>query len=178
MAELPKDKPSVTRFFYCVEIIQEARISQADWPEREEMAMKVREIMHKDVVSVLPTATIHDAALKMKEENVGSILILDDNRSLKGIVTDRDLSLAVAADFKDPKKTYASDVMTKEPITIDANADIDFAVRMMKEGKVHRLPVCENSRVVGLLSTADVAAEIKGELDNFFGLEEALAKTH
>jgi len=140
--------------------------------------MKVRELMHKDVVTVLPTATLHDAALKMREQNVGSILIVEEDRSLKGIVTDRDLSLAVAADFKDPKTTHASEIMTKEPVTIEANDDVDSALKMMREGKIHRLPVCEESKIVGLLSTADVAGELKEEMDNFFGLEETLAKTH
>jgi CBS domain-containing protein len=140
--------------------------------------MKVRKIMHKDLVTILPTATIHDAALKMKEQNVDTILIVEEDNRLKGIVTDRDLSLAVAADFKDPKTTYASDIMAKNPFTIDSEADTDFALRVMNEKKIHRLPVCENTKVVGLLSTADLATELKEELDNFFGLEEAFVKTH
>ena len=140
--------------------------------------MKVRQIMHKELVTILPEATIHDAALKMKEQNIGSILIVEKDNSLKGIVTDRDLSLAVAADFKDPKTTHAADIMAKYPVTIDADADVDFALKVMNEKKVHRLPVCENNKVVGLLSTADLAIELKEEIDDFFGLEEALAKTH
>lgn len=140
--------------------------------------MKVRELMNKDVVSILPTATLHDAALKMKENNIGSILICEDGVNLKGIITDRDISLAVAADFRDPKTTFASDIMRKEPVTVESDADVDYALRLMSKSVIRRLPVCENKKVVGILSTADVATEIKDELNQFIGLEEAFAKHH
>jgi len=140
--------------------------------------MKVSELMNREVVSVLPTATLHDAALKMKEEHIGSILICEEGLRLTGILTDRDISMAVAADFKDPKTTYASDIMKKEPVTIESDADIDYALRLMNKSIVRRLPVCENSKVIGVLSTSDVATEIKDELNQFIGLEEAFAKHH
>ena len=140
--------------------------------------MKVSKLMNRDVVSVLPTATLHDAALKMKEEHIGSILICEEGLRLTGILTDRDISMAVAADFKDPKTTYASDIMKKEPVTIESDADIDYALRLMNKSIVRRLPVCENSKVIGVLSTSDVATEIKDELNQFIGLEEAFAKHH
>ena len=140
--------------------------------------MKVSKLMNREVVSVLPTATLHDAALKMKEEHIGSILICEEGWRLKGILTDRDIGMAVAADFKDPKTTFASDIMKKEPVKIEADADIDYALRLMNKSIVRRLPVCENSRVIGVLSTSDVATEIKDELNQFIGLEEAFAKHH
>ena len=140
--------------------------------------MKVRELMNREIVSILPTATLHDAALKMKENNIGSILICEEGRTLKGIVTDRDISLAVAADFKDPKTTFASDIMRAHPVTVESDADFDFALQLMNKSVIRRLPVCENKKVVGLLSTADMAGEIRNELNQFIGLEEAFAKHH
>jgi CBS domain-containing protein len=140
--------------------------------------MKVRELMNRDIVSILPTATLHDAALKMKENRIGSILICEEGWNLKGIVTDRDIGLAVAADFKDPKTTFTSDIMKDEPVTVDSDADVDYALRLMNKSVIRRLPVCENKKVVGILSTADVATEIKDELNQFIGLEEAFAKHH
>ncbi len=140
--------------------------------------MKVRELMNRDIVSILPTATIHDAALKMKENNIGSVLICEDGWNLRGILTDRDISLAVAADFKDPKTTFASDIMRKEPVTIQSDADVDQALRLMSKSVIRRLPVCENKKVIGMLSTSDVATELKDELNQFIGLEEAFAKHH
>ncbi len=53
--------------------------------------MKVRQIMQKELVTILPTTTIHDAALKMKEQKIGSIIVTEEGGNLKGIVTDRDM---------------------------------------------------------------------------------------
>jgi CBS domain-containing protein len=140
--------------------------------------MKVRQLMQKELVAILPDATLHDAALKMKENSIGSILIVEDGGTLKGIVTDRDISLAVAADNKDPKTTFASDIMSKEPVSIPSDADVSYALKIMSDSNVRRLPVCEHERVIGILSSADVASEIKEEINQFIGLEEAFAKHH
>ncbi|UCD34619.1 MAG: CBS domain-containing protein [Nitrospiraceae bacterium] len=140
--------------------------------------MKVRQLMQKELISILPSATIHDAAMKMKENNIGSVLIVDDGGKLKGIVTDRDITLAVAADSKDPGKTFASDIMSGDPVSIPSDADVNYALRIMSDSNVRRLPVCEHERVIGILSSADVAGEIKEEITQFLGLEQAFAKHH
>jgi CBS domain-containing protein len=112
----------------------------------------------------------------MKEFNVGSVLIVEEGWKLKGILTDRDIALTVAADSKDPQRTYVYDVMTADPITINSDADVDSALRIMNKANIRRLPVTENGKLVGLLSTADLATEIKDEFTQFIGLEEAFAK--
>lgn len=138
--------------------------------------MFVRNLMQKELVTVTPSATIHDAAAKMKEHNVGSVLIVEEGWKLKGILTDRDIALFVAADSKDPRTTYAYDAMTADPITVKSDADIDSALRIMNKANIRRLPVLDDGKLVGLLSSADLAAEIKEELSQFIGLEEAFAK--
>lgn len=138
--------------------------------------MRVSQIMHKELVTILPTSSIHDAALKMKDDGVGSVLVVDEGMILKGIVTDRDVALAVAADDKDPNKTFISYIMTGDPEIISSEADTESALSVMKRKNIRRLPVVENGKLVGLLSTADLATEIKAEFDNFMGLEEAFAK--
>ncbi|HBH62838.1 MAG TPA: CBS domain-containing protein [Nitrospiraceae bacterium] len=140
--------------------------------------MKVKQLMHKDLVTILPAATLHEAALKMKEMKVGTVLIVENGGKLKGIVTDRDISLAVAADAKDPNTTRASEIMASEPVSISFDADVDYALRIMSQQNVRRLPVCEKERVVGILSAADVATELREEMNQFIGLEEAFAKHH
>jgi CBS domain-containing protein len=140
--------------------------------------MKVRQIMQKELVTILPTTTIHDAALKMKEQKIGSIIVAEEGGILKGIVTDRDIALAVAADNKDPNKEFTSEIMTKDPVWINSDDDVDAALRLMNSRHVRRLPVYENNKLVGFLSTADVATEIKEELNQFIGLEETFAKHH
>lgn len=143
---------------------------------RKEDAMLVKQLMQKELVTISPLATIHDAASKMKEQNVGSVLVVDEGWKLKGILTDRDIALYAAADSKDPRSVHAYDIMTPDPITIDADADVDSALRIMNRANVRRLPVTENGKLAGILSSADLAAEIKQEFSRFMGLEEVLAK--
>lgn len=138
--------------------------------------MIVRQIMQKRLVTVLPSSTVHEAALKMKEHRIGSLLVVEEGLKLKGIFTDRDIAMAVASDFKDPKTTSVSDIMTTDPITINADADIETALGLMSRANIRRLPVTEGGWLVGLLSSADVATEIREEFDQFIGLEEAFAK--
>lgn len=138
--------------------------------------MKVSKIMQKELFTILPTTTIHDAAIKMREQRIGSIIVMEEGGKLKGMVTDRDIALAVAADNKDPNKEFASMVMTEDPVWIKSDDDVDAALRIMNSRHVRRLPVCDNDRVVGFLSTADVATEIKEELNQFIGLEETFAR--
>jgi CBS domain-containing protein len=138
--------------------------------------MKVSKIMQKELFTILPTTTIHDAAIKMREQRIGSIIVMEEGGKLKGMVTDRDIALAVAADNKDPNKEFASKVMTEDPVWIKSDDDVDAALRIMNSRHVRRLPVCDNDRVVGFLSTADVATEIKEELNQFIGLEETFAR--
>lgn len=137
--------------------------------------MTVKQIMQKQLVTVLPSSSIYEAAQKMKEHCVGSVLVVEEGWKLKGLLTDRDVALVVA-DARDPKTTYVYEVMTADPISIDADADIDSALRIMNRANIRRLPVMENGKLIGLVSSADLACEIKEEFDYFFGLEEAFAK--
>ncbi len=136
----------------------------------------VRQLMQKELVTILPASSVHDAAMKMKEHNIGSVLITDEGWKLKGILTDRDIAMAVAADSKDPKATCVCDIMSQDPITINADAGFDSAMRIMHKAKIRRLPVTENGKLVGLVSSDDVAAAFKEEFDEFIGLEMAYAR--
>lgn len=138
--------------------------------------MVVKDLMNRDVVSVLPTATLSDVGRKMKEHKIGTVLVIDQDQGLKGIITDRDIAVAAAADHKDPRVTFATEIMTAEPLCINADADFDAALRIMNQAKVRRLPVKENGKIVGILSSADLAGSIKNEFEQFIGLEEAYAK--
>lgn len=137
--------------------------------------MTINKLMQKKLVTCLPSTSIHDIAAKMKDHQVGSILVVEDGGKLKGIVTDRDIALSVG-DARDLGTTYASDIMTSDPVTIGADADFESALKTMRKENIRRLPVVQNGQLVGLLSSADVATEIKEEFDQFIGLEEAFAK--
>ncbi len=138
--------------------------------------MIVKNLMQKNVVTCLPSTSVHDVAGLMKDNDVGSVLIVENGGMLKGIVTDRDIALNVAADSKDSRSTSISEVMTPNPNTINSDEDIESALKIMSKGNIRRLPVTQNGKLVGLLSSADLAVELKEEFDQFISLEEAIAK--
>jgi CBS domain-containing protein len=112
----------------------------------------------------------------MKDNAVGSVLIVEDGGILSGLVTDRDIALNVAADSKDPQTTRINEVMSSDPATINFDADVESALRIMSQKNIRRLPVTQDGKVVGLISSADVAVEIKEEIDQLIGLEQAFSK--
>ncbi len=138
--------------------------------------MLTRQVMQKNLVTAQYHSSVQEAAEKMRRHNVGSIIIVEDGQKLKGMVTDRDIALKVAAESKDPRSTCVCDIMSSDLITAEADTDIDSAVRIMNRAKIMRLPITENGKLVGILSLADLAAAMKDQVDQFMTLEEAALK--
>ncbi len=116
----------------------------------------VRDIMNSPVVSASPDDTIYNIAKKMKEENIGSIIIIENDKPL-GIVTDWDIvSKAIVNDTK-PSQIKAKDVM-KELYTIESEDSITEAARLLRKHNIKRLGVVYKSRLVGIISSSDVIA--------------------
>ncbi|MBZ0156787.1 MAG: CBS domain-containing protein [Alphaproteobacteria bacterium] len=138
--------------------------------------MLARQIMQKNLVTVPFKSSVQEAAAKMKEHNVGSVLVLEDGAKLKGMITDRDIAIEVVANNKDPRLTCVCDVMSQDIITAEADVDIDSAMRIMNRARVMRLPLMENGKLVGIISLADLAVAMKEHIDQFMGLEEAALK--
>lgn len=118
--------------------------------------MKVSEIMTREPSSLTPDATLGEAATLMKQQDCGSIPVVDGGR-LIGIVTDRDIVVRVVASGRDPKTVRVSEAMTADPVTIGADSDIDEAQRVMADRQIRRLPVVEDGRLVGLLVLGQLA---------------------
>lgn len=119
--------------------------------------MKVFDLMSESVVSVGTNEPVTAAARLLKKYNIGALPVCDDKGKLKGMVTDRDIALrCVAADLS-PDKATVSDIMTRGAVTIDENAYIGDAARIMAEAQIRRLPVCKDGVLVGMLSLGDLA---------------------
>jgi CBS domain-containing protein len=107
------------------------------------------------------------AASRMKEQNVGTLLVVDDNRRPIGIVTDRDLALRVVGPGLDPRATMVGQVMTARPRSAQEQTPIEDAVATMRSLGVRRLPVVdEDERLVGIVSLDDVLELVTEELNN------------
>jgi CBS domain-containing protein len=138
--------------------------------------VKVEELMHKEPATALMTTGVSDAASIMKERNVGTVIVVDESRQIKGIITDRTIALSVA-EHKDLHKMNVSDIMSKNVITTNSNDDIETALRIMKENNVRRLPVKDKGKLVGIVSVADLAIELKEELDELLDVEDSYAES-
>jgi CBS domain-containing protein len=109
----------------------------------------VRELMTSDVLAVDPSDTIGETAQKMVERGVSSAVV-SDYGTLIGIVTERDLTRAVAGRVHS-SEARVREWMTAEPVAVPASAPIELAVGLMNEYGVHHLPVVEGERPVGML---------------------------
>ena len=104
-------------------------------------------------------ANIVTAAQTIRDKEVGDVIVVDTEGKIVGIITDRDLAVRVIAVGRDPASTKADEVMTPEPITVEALAPVEEAERLMRERLVRRLPVIDpDNRPLGLLSLEDLAA--------------------
>jgi CBS domain-containing protein len=126
--------------------------------------MKVSEIMTPAVECVHPNDSIAAAAQKMKELDVGALPICGDDDRLRGMITDRDITVRATAGCCDPLNTRIRDVMTPSIIYVFDDQDIIEAAQLMKENQVRRLPVLNrDKRLVGIVSLGDLAVDTGDE---------------
>ena len=124
-----------------------------------------REIMTKDVEWVKFDATASEAAKLMAKHDIGSIPVCTGDGKLKGMVTDRDLTVSVMAKGMDPTTTKLKEVLGKEEVvTIGADDSIKEALRTMKDHKVRRLPVIDGADMVGIISQGDIATNMPDDM--------------
>ena len=126
--------------------------------------MKVKEVMHPGVAWVQPDSPLAEIARMMRDEDVGSIPVGENDR-LVGMVTDRDIVVRGLAGGGDCSKLKARDVMTKPIVYCRADEDVEDSIRIMEKNRIRRLPVIdENKRMVGMLALGDIAAKTGRDL--------------
>ncbi len=116
----------------------------------------VRDIMTTDVETCSLLDTVEEVAVKMKEENVGVIPIVDNDK-LAGVVTDRDIVLRCIAENY-PTSAKVEEIMSDERlITVSADTTTNEAARIMAKHQIRRLPVVENGKLEGIVALGDLA---------------------
>jgi CBS domain-containing protein len=116
---------------------------------------KLERIMTKEVESCTLLDNVYEVAVKMKENNVGSIPIVDRDR-IVGVITDRDIVTRCVAE-KHPASSKVEDIMSRDLITIGPDADVSEAAHLMAENQIRRLPVVDGNTLVGMVSLGDFA---------------------
>src|SRR5258706_11575991 len=111
-------------------------------------------VRRRSLVSVEPGMTVRAAAQLMASEKIGALPVVRDGR-LAGIFTERDALVRVLARGLDPDTTSVAEVMTADPVTIDARRPLKHALQMMVDGNFRHVPVVEGGSVVGMVSARD-----------------------
>lgn len=121
--------------------------------------MKVKELMTRDVTTADINSTISEVAQSMKNLDVGSIPVCDNNKNVVGIVTDRDIVLRSVAEGSDISSTKAQEVMSTQIVSVSPETDIHEAANIMAQRQIRRLPVVEKGRLVGIVAIGDFATQ-------------------
>ncbi|MGF1698025.1 DUF294 nucleotidyltransferase-like domain-containing protein [Vibrio lamellibrachiae] len=169
-----------------VEVEDNARLRQTvsnTEDENDLTTCKVRSLLTRDVLFIAGTETIQQAAIKMAEENISSLLIIDQNKldddenddsPVLGIITDRDLCTRVLAEGRDPNEEVAN-VMTTEVISLDHNAYVYEAMLTMLRYNVHHLPVLKDRQPIGIIGVTDI---VRYESQNSLLLVSSIFQQH
>lgn len=129
----------------------------------ETRRMRAVDIMTENPECVTPETTLADAAAKMRDLDVGIIPVVDSeqNRRLRGVVTDRDITIRGVAEGMDARSTKVSDVMTTEVESCNKNDSVGDIMRVMEREQVRRVPITDREgRLVGIVAQADVVLDI------------------
>ena len=109
-------------------------------------------MQRRKVLKAPPETLVSKAARLMADKNVGAVMVVEDER-LVGIFTERDIVFRVVAQGLDARTTRLADVMTPAPDTVDPDKSFGYALLIMHERGFRHLPVIQDSKLVGIVSS-------------------------
>ena len=118
--------------------------------------MLLREIMTEHVVTASPATPVRAVAELMRDRNVGSVVLSDDQGRPVGMLTDRDLTITVLAGRGDPGAA-AEECATSPVVTGEPDMDLEEAAALMVGHRIRRLPVLDGDALVGIVTLDDIA---------------------
>lgn len=134
--------------------------------------MLVRDILNnkgRNVYSVRPDQTVYEAIAKMDELNIGALVVLEDD-TLKGMLSERDYRSKVILKGRRSKNTKVSEIMTPDVYCVSTTESVKRCMSIMTEKKIRHLPVMEEDNVIGVISIGDLVKTIiskqKDEISN------------
>ena len=128
--------------------------------------MGISDIVREDVVTVYLEDTLLDVADVLREERVGSAVVLDVDDAVLGIITDRDL-VVYGRQFADSlEKTIVNEILTTDVVSVTPDVSVTALTETMREEGVRRIPVAEHGDLRGIVTLDDVVIHLAEELDN------------
>jgi CBS domain-containing protein len=137
--------------------------------------MKIAAIYHPAPVTVHAYETLIDAAQLMRERHVGSLIVVrpelgDDTLKTVGIITDRDIVVAVIAEGMDPRTLTVGDAMNRQPVVAQCDEELSDVLARMRHRGVRRIAVLgAHGELKGVLSLDDIVTHLAAELESLVG---------
>lgn len=119
-----------------------------------------------------PSASVMEAAARMRERRVGAVLVAENDAKLVGIFTGRDAVARVLAEGRDAASTTLAEVMTYNPETMSPSHTAIEALRLMQDARCRHLPIVHSEKIVGIVSRGDFRGSEQDRLDEESGLWE------
>lgn len=123
------------------------------------------------IFTVVPATSVAEISQQLSARRIGSVLVLDVEGSVAGIVSERDLVRALAGHGAKALELEAHQVMTRDVVTCDPDDSIDGVMQTMTEGRFRHIPVVRHGELLGLVSIGDV---VKARLEETRHETEAL----
>ena len=123
------------------------------------MAEYIRDVMTTNPETLPESTIVREAAEAMRANDIGDVVVVDDNGAISGILTDRDIVVRVVAEGRDPRVTRIGDIASRELTAVSPDDPVDRAVQLMRERAIRRLPVVDKGKPVGIVSIGDLALD-------------------
>lgn len=124
----------------------------------------VKDVMTKSVISVDAKATVNEAAKMMEDAKVGAIVVMENNTPI-GLITDRDFAVKIVAHAY-PITTLVRQIMSSPLIAIGPDETVMMAADLMYTREIRKLPVIDNDKVVGMLTATDLVNQLAVSTEN------------
>ena len=135
--------------------------------------VKLREIMVSPVITTKKNAKVSEAASTMCANNLGSLVVVDNDEKPVGMVTERDMLRKVIMTSKNPKQTDVSQIMSSPLVTCNPDMEVEHAAKFMLQKDIKRLPIVEEGKIVSIVTFTDI---IRAQPQIMIDLEKSLEK--
>lgn len=122
-------------------------------------------VKDQEICAVDVNDSVMHVASAMVERNIGAVPVLRDGK-LAGVFSERDLMKRIVVEGRDPNATKVGEVMTRDPLTVTRDDDLEHCLRLMREHGFRHLPICEGGRLLGFLSLRDMLLRDLSEKDD------------
>jgi CBS domain-containing protein len=114
----------------------------------------------RHVISIAPDASVFDAIKLMADKSIGSLVVMDEDDKLLGIVTERDYARKVIVKGRSSRETRVEEIMSTTVVTASSDHRVDECMELMTDKKIRHLPVVEDDQVIAMISIGDLVQAI------------------